>query len=69
MSKPSTDAAQAAAQAARRAWQAFDAAKRRLADDPYAMPDYRKAAAEFHAASRIARYAARLARGMEGGGE
>jgi hypothetical protein len=69
VSKPSTNAA-SAAQAAHDARKALDAAKRRLADDPQqAMPDYRKAAAEFHAASRIARNAARLASGMEGGGE
>lgn len=57
----------AAAQAARDARKALDAAKRRLADDPQAAPDYRKAAAEFHAASRIARDAARIA--GEGGAQ
>jgi len=57
--------ASAAAQAARDA--ALDAARRRLAGNPQAATDYWRAAAEFHAASRIARDAVRAARESEGG--
>ena len=59
--------ASAAAQAARDARHALDAARRRLAGNPQAATDYWRAAAEFHAASRIARDAVRAARESEGG--